>query len=537
MRRILLVDDEAFITDSLARMLQREMGEELDVYKAYSAQEALSFLNKVSADLVVTDVHMPGMSGLELLQEIDRRWPACRVVFLSAWDTFEYIHDAMKYHAVRYVLKNEGDDVLLDAVRESIAELEQEEKSERLLAMAQAQVERYRPLSQQRFLQSFLNNAFDAYGDGRLREELRRLDIPLQPELPLLLLAALPDDRERYEEVPALNTILQEKLGSRVVCQLSISGPSFWLWLLQPRPGLETEKAVVIARDAIERVQNACREFWDLPLSFLFDPEPADWPSIHERFLQNKYLIEYRLADHPKMMLAESGSLLRSHPAAADLQASSYILLQDRLPLVLNSMNSGNRPMFCAQMEALLCPPEGCGIPQELEQAKIRSAIYTSFLQFISQHDLQREILLDESIMNFIRHPFENGPQAIIRAGERLIDHLPAGEKNKDDGFVKELDAYIEENLAGDLSLLALSEQVYLNPSYLSRRYKELTGKNISEVIAEKRLGKALHLLETSRYKVNEIALMVGFESPAHFSRVFKKQTGKTPQEYRLGLS
>jgi two-component system response regulator YesN len=106
-------------------------------------------------------------------------------------------------------------------------------------------------------------------------------------------------------------------------------------------------------------------------------------------------------------------------------------------------------------------------------------------------------------------------------------------QKDKSDAFVRNIDKYIQKHLGDDLSLVTLSEKVYLNPSYLSRRYKELTGKNITDTITEARMNRAAQLLDDEQYKVRNVAEMVGFASAAHFSRVFKKHTGMTPQEYR----
>ncbi|MDR1444393.1 MAG: helix-turn-helix transcriptional regulator, partial [Treponema sp.] len=76
-------------------------------------------------------------------------------------------------------------------------------------------------------------------------------------------------------------------------------------------------------------------------------------------------------------------------------------------------------------------------------------------------------------------------------------------------------------------------ERVFLNPSYLSRRFKEETGKNISDAVADFRLQEACRLLGETERKINQVAALVGYESPAYFSRIFRQKYGVSPQEYR----
>ncbi|UUZ83326.1 helix-turn-helix domain-containing protein [Paenibacillus sp. P26] len=92
---------------------------------------------------------------------------------------------------------------------------------------------------------------------------------------------------------------------------------------------------------------------------------------------------------------------------------------------------------------------------------------------------------------------------------------------------------FIEQHLAEDVSLQAISGHVYLHPVYLSKIYKLETGENLSDYVYRVRMDKATHLLLHSRDKIYEIAARVGYQRAHSFINVFKKHTGLTPQEYR----
>ncbi len=92
---------------------------------------------------------------------------------------------------------------------------------------------------------------------------------------------------------------------------------------------------------------------------------------------------------------------------------------------------------------------------------------------------------------------------------------------------------YIDQHLGEDLSLVKLAEQVFLNASYLSRLFKQITGMKLSEYIESTRVRRAKELLQKGNIKIKDVARLVGYETAASFTRFFKKSTGCSPQEYR----
>ena len=115
---VLVVDDEPFIADSVYHLLSQE--ENMEVYCAYSAAEALQVFAQMRIDLLISDIRMPEMDGLELLDRVNRCWPQCKCIFLTAYPQFDYLYQAMNQKAAGYLLKTETDAVLLQKVRETL---------------------------------------------------------------------------------------------------------------------------------------------------------------------------------------------------------------------------------------------------------------------------------------------------------------------------------------------------------------------------------------------------------------------------------
>jgi two-component system response regulator YesN len=440
MYRILVVDDEDIITDSLAHMLESLTRFELDVYKAYSAVEALKQLAKMSIDIVITDIQMPGKTGLELLKDIRGSWPDCQVIFLTGYNEFEYATHAVKYHAARYILKTEGYEPLIEAVADSIQAIEKEERNTAILEKAREQVDRYLPLVRQNFLGSVLSGDRGAGRD--LAADFTRLEISLDAGAPAMLLAARLDPPASAETANSVDLAVHKKIPDGLYIELAWTGAHIITWIVQYPSTVPVEHARAKIKGMAEYVQRFCSNILQKNISFVFDSKPAPWPELAGKFAELKFVLMNRL--EPRIALAEMDYYLGT------------------------------------PFDAGTCGQTGSGDPVT--------------------------------------------GRPVTGAGYRQGHRGPLSQR---------VQSYLQENLGADLSLYALSEKFFLNPSYLSRRFKEETGKNITNTVADLRLREACRLLRETERKINRIAVMVGYESPAYFSNIFKRRFGVSPQEYR----
>ena len=152
MYRMIVVDDEAAITDLLYQAVSEEFVGSLEVYRAYSGEECLELMEKGSFDIVMTDISMPAFSGLDLLAALTRYYPKTRKLILSAYDNFGYAKEAIELGVASYVLKSDGDEILFAAIRKALEELQEEQElfsaseKEKLRLQQSGDAERHRIL-------------------------------------------------------------------------------------------------------------------------------------------------------------------------------------------------------------------------------------------------------------------------------------------------------------------------------------------------------------------------------------------------------
>ncbi len=130
MFKMLIVDDEEYITDSLYYYFMEHEYLNIEIYKCYSAVRAKELINSIRFDLVLSDISMPCMDGLTLLKEIKLLRPLCRVIFFTGYKEFDYVYEAMKYENVQYLLKTESYEDILKVVETTLKEIESQYERE-----------------------------------------------------------------------------------------------------------------------------------------------------------------------------------------------------------------------------------------------------------------------------------------------------------------------------------------------------------------------------------------------------------------------
>ena len=406
--KILVVDDEELITDSLAGMLAEAPQYELDVYKAYSGSEALELLNEQQFDIVVSDICMPGISGIGLAQKIREKWPLCHVIFQTGYDDFQYAQQAIRQRVTHYILKSEGDEVLLAAIGECIRRLEEDARKQADLIRVQEENRVYKAMIRRKQIQNLFR--FDQEKEENFSIDLKK---------PVFLLAGRSSEKMEEAVGLAVDEVLKEKIAYAVRSEMAWLDKNVIIWILQQEEKEDLPYAAAVVKGMAEGFCHVLRYRFGIAFSFVFQEKEIEWSQVAEELERLRQIATNRL----------------------------------------------------------------------------------------------------------------NPDKQLVMAGVEYFEDAEESEKS----FVNRLMNYMWENIDGDLSLCTLSDKLHLNPSYLSRRFKSLTGKNLTEAILELRVKKACELLKNTSLKISEIAPMVGYETAANFSKVFKKMMNITPREYRDG--
>ncbi|CAI6077252.1 response regulator transcription factor [Cohnella sp. JJ-181] len=540
MYRLLIVDDEEMITDGLYETLNGcDLG--LDLCKAYSGREALQWLQRTRVDIVLSDIRMPGIDGMQLLSMIGRNWPHCRVIFLTGYSDFDAVYQAIQTPGVQYLLKSEGYPKVIQAVGAAVAELDDSLRRNELVRQAQEKLNTLEILARGEYFRHLLHGAKTAQN---LNEDFRKLNLPLDSERPVYMAqadlslidlspasTAMPSYAVRQESALAV-TLLAESLLSPQARSLGIidrfGDP---VWLIQPFAEREEGSGIsagtpegTYLEGQFELIQQACLESLGLSVAITLGDRPCDLKKLSSFYDKIKRQRQRRTGDGALMVQT---AILDAMDGSCSPERSP----RDKSDALAAHLDAGRRDEYLLLYNELTDHARDSSAPYLLELYYTTSLV---LLSYINRWELEDQVAGASALMR--RDEFSSWEEAFsfLRAtAETLFELRRSGERNRAAEAISKVRAYIEEHLDEDLSLVRLAGYIHFNPSYLSRLFKQESGINLSEYIEAARIERAKRLLRNDELKVLEIGIRVGYEASQSFTRFFKKATGVTPQEYR----
>ncbi|GIP57490.1 hypothetical protein J15TS10_13040 [Paenibacillus woosongensis] len=551
MYRLLVVDDEMIIADGLYEVLSNLPQLELDVYKAYSGDEAVRLFDRTRFDIVLTDIRMPGLSGLELLDKIRERWPSCRVIFLTGHNEFSYIYSAFQYEGVSYLLKTEGYEKVIQMVEQAAMDIETELKAEALLQKAQEQLDATRELLQKDYVKGILN---EQLGVQEIHQkQFDELAIPLRADRPVLIMLGRVNSfagglsyATKSRQLYRIRLIASQYLSARVSFVDVVNESMDPVWLIQPlqesSKAESWERAITFMKGNLELIQSACRESLGEVLSFVLDDSPVMWKDAAERFSTLNMLMNYRIGQGCGMLLLDKQMIEKQLQPPGEEQRGKPLLRYAKPAVLADQLEHGQQAEFRAIL--LDCAAALAGI-DSMHHVPAQELYYSIGLVFLSY--MNRWNLVETAATRIGLHKLmqpgehESWQQAfdyLLHVGDMLFNLQSQEEERRARDVITVIQKHVQDHLhdPDEISLVRLAELVFFNPSYLSRLFKQVTGTNLSEYISACRMTRAKRLLENPDVKIQDVAELVGYGTATNFTRSFRKATHMTPQEYRATI-
>lgn len=554
MYNLLIVDDEPIIVEGLFELFISMQDFELEVFKAYSGVEALQVINKVKPDIVLSDICMPDVDGIQLQRSIKNQWPSCKIIFLTGYDDFDYIQSAMRNGGFNYILKTEGDELIIDSVKNAIAQIEEEIKNKEFLEKAKKSMLRALPLLQKKYIMDLLEGLEVINEESH--KDFKDLQLSIDCNSPLILLTARVDNwsdfgevSEKTEAIYRIGAIAENYLSANCVFTTVFYERTKLLWIIQPKVYEETDNVIVkidilnrtkaFVRGTMELIQKHCKDRLKIITSFAASDIIENWGLLPEAFYSLKLTLNKTAGIAKEALLIDGNGLIETSPyKGKEVDFETFVRHKLRkISLLENYLESGQDKEFFETLNLVFYKLKNYGsLPKEL-QCEVYYTMAMILLSHINKLNLYNKInskVSLDSLLNINEHKsWDDAHEFFLNVSEVIFQYKKSDYNSHNDKIIRYIQKYIEENINGDLSVTKFAEVLHFNPSYLSRLYKQYTGQSLTDYISEVKFNKAKKLLRQSNMKINEISTQLGFETPSYFTRFFKKKTNTTPQEFR----
>jgi two-component system response regulator YesN len=538
MYRLLIADDEPIIVEGLYDTFCNIESLTLEVYRAYDGIEAYDICCKSRIDILLTDIEMPGMNGIELQRQVTQIWPRCKTVFLTGYNDFQYIQASVRGGALDYVLKTEGMKVIVSAVKKAIDQIEEQLQNDKWADHAKSRMKEALPILRKEYLLELLRG--EASTDESRSTRFAALDIPLLAERSVYL-AAVRIDKWRVDIMPSdkalfvfsINNIFEEYFSHRFRLVHITYTTDRMIWVLQDlvesdREGTDSGNAAHYILETVESVQQACNNYLKLPCSFVVGSAPRTWEEISAQFDRFTVLFSRGLGQSKEMILFDQQLFLTE-------ERSERVKLR-RLPLLGEYLEQKSMEKFYELFDEIMGTVRGQTV-QTGAAMEIFYSVATMFISYLNRWNLMQhfsEMFSINQLISIHEHAsWEDAVSFFRDLAGKLHERSNIENEQVTNELVRQIHEYVEQHLADEVSLSRLANVVYLTPSYLSRLYKQETGSNLIEYISDVKLRRAKDLLGNMSLKIQEVGVNIGFESASYFNRFFKKYTSITPQEYR----
>jgi two-component system, response regulator YesN len=505
MIKAIIVEDERLIREGIAEQVPWKELQVDEVRTAENAEAALHICREYLPDIVVSDIRMPGMNGIALCTKLRTILPDAQIIFISGYSDKEYLMSAIDLHAVTYIEKPISLEELVSAVRSAV-DARRKSMSEK-------------------------TNAFHMLLNSGRAGDTAVLPFPEQSTVPgtAFFVAVLQMRGESCMPADkisaAVETFSQNVQGCSLQYMIDCIG--------------ERKTAVLFFSDNAQELDELYRNasFWQT-LTDMKDSDDESFPESGSVFAgigtkasgSDGVRLSYSDAMDALKCLAFKGWNRYAYSGEAYTEWNAGIdseLLADFKKSLADRLEQHSLAVLSAVYKRFIDSNSLLTYAVRNVYYTLDDAVEKASQQFSSDQDMY-------PADSGIKEHAETIQELHAYLCSRVRAVLSCDDMQKSSFIVKRITVYIQKNYNNKmLSVQSIADEVFLTPTYISCLFKKKTGQTISQYIQDFRLRKAEEFLSDPQYKIYQISGMVGYEDAHYFARLFKKQTGLKPSDFR----
>ncbi len=527
MLNLMLVDDES---DVRSRVLNNVDWEQLGykiVCEAENGKEAYELFEKYEPDVVITDIRMPFMNGLELTEKILSKYPYTKIIILTGFDEFEYAKKGISLQVEDYILKP----ISKKELTERLINVKNKIEEEKALRKNVDNLKVYYESSHQIVKQKCLENILEGATLAEINRWIDYYDLQISGSLFCVLYINV-DKKCEYEDVEAsnLNHMAMLKFFDEIKHNIGLG--EYFLYgeaIIVIQSFKQNDKVAFLKYLNMigNNISQGVSKYLDVTVTIGVGEIVDDLSQIYlsKETALNAYDYKIMLGDN-KVIFASDIEYKNINPLTIkniDLRRISTLIKTGQI----DTFDDYLKDIFVTLIK-----------DSENKYMTFEIQIFSVLDRIIDELDLEDDNVKELKENVLINIGKQESHQEIMRGLvllARRIDKL-SSLKRKD--VTKDIVGRAKEIVASmlkspDLSLEFIADKMHYSPNYLGTTFKKEVGQSLNSYIMLLRIEEAKELLVNSDYKSSEIAMETGFSSSSYFAFSFKKEVGMSPREYR----
>ncbi|WP_410511469.1 helix-turn-helix domain-containing protein [Paenibacillus sp. BR2-3] len=522
----LLVDDDYFVITALEKRMDWKALSIDNIYTAYNVAQAREILLQHPVQILICDIEMPQGSGLELLAWIREERYSVQAIFLTNYADFNYAQKAIELQSFDYFLKPIEFDKLTLIIQKAVSKAKEQQNNEKAIREGYFWHKNRTHMLEDFWRRLILGKAFPSSSIA-IASFLTEHNLPYQITdqfLPVLVNlfpydgSLVKEDKNLFDY--ALLNVMYELFQDSLISIETITEFKDYNWMVILKWNGSPESRLIeqICGSFIQQANKflKCDACCNIAVSRTLEHIRK---TIKDLLQMNEELIKHR----------NQTFLLEQY------HQSEAVYTPPNLNLLEQLLNDNGYTAFLEETGKYLHNL----IQGQVLNTSVLSLLRLDIVQLVYAHLKSKEIQAhklytgrsgDQLLMQSL-NSIEDMQKYIKYLVNTAADYRNFAEQPK--SVAQKITHYIHTHCGDDLSRTSLAEIVFLNPDYLARLFKKEMGISLGHYIIQTRIATAKHLLETSNQSVDVIASKVGYSNYSHFSKLFKQDTGCSPNEYR----
>lgn len=533
--RVLIIDDEGLQLDMLKVCIDWDSNGFEIVGDASDGREGLKKVKDLSPDVAIIDIDLPFINGLELSQIIKSDYPWTKVIILTGHPQFEYAKKAIDASVVSYLIKPIDSNELVQALMKIRMGIAEEQNKMEYITSLKAEARQAYNSNREKFLKSILAQG-SHYSEEYIFYGLKSYDINIYEDNIIIAAVEIDNLARRISAGSDTNlwlftvyNITNEVFSQEYNCNTLISDEKRIICIVNRRDKADCDTHTLFS-DLCAKVRDSVEKYFDFTVSIGIG---SCFNGLSNIGMAYSTAIE---ALKRKFYKGLNSIIYYSYEGK---YKNMVLTLEDPEDLTI-CLRTGNSSRLFEHIDRLFAKAEAEKVDKNNIQL-VSVEVISIALKYMDEFGMDSGELIDDTsnVSEYICS-FESVNELkdwIVKVFHKIVNyHNSTARKNRDlsKGLVKAAQNYIELNYIDcELSLKKVSDNLFVNSSYLSNVFKKNTGVSVIEYITKIRMKKAKKLLETAdELHLEEISLKVGYNDPYYFSKCFKKEFGVSPTRY-----